>query len=210
MGKVIIFDFDGVLVDSIDAVFKMNQEAVAVLGKTITLDEYKSCFEEHINKRLASLLSLNEEEKNRMVDFKASIFPKYYNNQNVKLFDFAKNLVIEASKLGELWIVSSSPSDLIVNVLEPHGLINYFTKIVGQNKQPKNLFLQSALVNKKDNEVFFITDTTGDIKETRKIDIKILTIAVLWGFHSAELLKTENPDLLAQKPTEILDFIKSH
>lgn len=208
MSRVIIFDFDGVLADSVDVVFKMNQEAVSILDKTLTMEEYRSCFEDHINKRLASLLGLNEEEKQKMVDFKAEIYPRYYNPQNIKLFDFAKDLVVRASKLGELWIVSSSPGDLIIKILESYGLNNYFSKIIGQNRQPKDLVLESALEDKKDCEVFFITDTVGDIKETRKINLKIFSLAVTWGFHSADLLKTEKPDLVAYKPKDILDFIE--
>lgn len=210
MRKIIIFDFDGVLADSVQVVFKMNQEAVASINKTLTMEEYVSCFEEHVNKRLAELFHLTEEEKKMLVGVKANLFPKYYNTHTIKLFDFAKELVLEAGKLGELWIISSSPSDLIKQVLEPYGLVESFTKIIGQNKLSKNIILENEIKDMKEGEVFFITDTTGDIKETRKIPEKILTLAVTWGFHSATLLESEKPDLVVYKPEEILDFIKSH
>lgn len=210
MSKIIIFDFDGVLADSVEACFKMNEEAVASINKTLTLEEYLSCFQEHINKRLASLLGLSEEEKQQLVTYKAGVFPKYYNSNTVKLFDFAKELIIKTSKLGELWIVSSTPSDLIVKVLEPYGLVHYFSKIIGQNKEPKNIVMRDILEKKKDGEVFFITDTTGDIKETRKMNSKIYTLAVTWGFHDSKLLISENPDILVNNTEEILDFVVLH
>ncbi|MCF7843472.1 HAD hydrolase-like protein [Candidatus Gracilibacteria bacterium] len=210
MNKLIIFDFDGVLADSLQVVFKMNQEAIASVNRSITIEEYASCFEEHINKRLAELLGLTDKQKHDMVEFKSTLFPKYYNSESVNLFPFAKDLIIKTKELGELWIVSSSPSELIYSILEKNGLSNFFSKIIGQNRQPKNLVLQDALGKIKDNQVFFITDTTGDIKETRKINIKILTLAVNWGFHNVRLLKKENPDLIAQKPEDILDYVKSH
>ncbi|MFA5997312.1 MAG: HAD hydrolase-like protein [Candidatus Paceibacterota bacterium] len=210
MSKVIIFDFDGVLADSVNTVFKMNKEAVSQINKTLTMDEYLSCFGGHINQRLAILLNLNEEEKRRLIEIKADLFPSYYRTQEVKLFSFSKELVVKARDLGELWIVSSSPRELIINILESYGLVDYFTKIIGQNSQPKNLFFQSTLKDKKGGEVFFITDTTGDIKEARMVNSNILTIAVTWGFHSEKVLKVENPDLLASEYNEILDFIKTH
>lgn len=210
MKRVIIFDFDGVLADSDQTVFKMNQEAALSVNRTLTMEEYMSCFEGHINQGLQALLNLTEEEKQRLVDVKAGLFPKYYNPENVKLFSFAKELVVEASRLGELWIVSSSPSELILKVLETYGLESYFTKIVGQNRQPKSLFFQDAFGDKKDIGVFFITDTTGDIKEARKGNVDFLILAVTWGFHSASLLETENPDILVRQPNEILDFIRAH
>lgn len=210
MNKIIIFDFDGVLVDSVEVVFKLNKEAVLSVNKTLTMEEYLACFEGHINQRLATLLNLNEEEKQRLVELKAVLFPKYYRTQDVKLFRFSKELIVEASKLGEVWIISSSPRELILNVLELYDLANYFTKIIGQNKQPKNLIFQNALADKKNVEVFFITDTTGDIKEARKIDLNMFVLAVTWGFHKSVLLKTEKPDLLVRDSKEILEFITSH
>lgn len=208
MNKIIIFDFDGVLADSVQTVFKMNSDVVSRIGKTITTEQYLACFEGHINQGMAKLLNLNEEEKAALVEIKAGLFPKYYVPENVKLFDFSKELVIEASKLGELWIVSSSPSELIRNVLDEYGLTTYFAKINGQNKQAKSIIFENALSEMKNNNVFFITDTTGDLKETKQLNQHFLTIAVPWGFHTAELLQTENPSILVQNSNQIIDFIK--
>lgn len=207
MNKVIIFDFDGVLADSFEVVFAMNNEAATRINKSLTREEYASCFEEHINARMAQLFSLNEEEKQNFVDSKASLFPQYYNAQSVFLFDFAEELIIEMNKHGELWIVSSSPSELIESILESRGLKQYFSRIVGQNRQPKNIFFKTALMHKKEGEVFFITDTTGDIKEARKTGIPFTIIAVSWGFHTPDLLIKETPDLLAKNSKEIINFM---
>lgn len=210
MKKIIIFDFDGVLCDSVDAVYEMNKEVFRSFNIELTLEQYLSGFEEHINQRLATLFHLSDEEKTTMVEYKATLFPKYYQAPGVHLFPFAKELVAAASKLGELWIVSSSPSDLISAILEPYGLAASFTRIIGQNKQPKHIFFQEALADKKQGEVFFITDTTGDLKEMKKADIEACTLAVPWGFHTSTLLQTENPDVVVKEPQDIIDFIKSH
>jgi phosphoglycolate phosphatase-like HAD superfamily hydrolase len=210
MKNIIIFDFDGVISDSVKVVYDMNKEAVEAIGKELSMEQYLSCFEGHINQRLQKFLNLSDEEKGVLVAHKARLFPKYYTPENVKLFDFAEKLVVEASKLGELWIVSSCPGDLIKNLLDSYSLTKYFTNINGQNTRPKNEVFKSAFENNKGSKVFFITDTTGDIKETRNLDFKMLNIAVTWGFHSAELLKSENPDLLTSNPDEIIDFISKN
>lgn len=210
MNRIIIFDFDGVLVDSVDRLLAMNQEVFGKLGKTITKEQYVSGFEGHINQGLTKLFNLSEEEKETMTNLKAELHPTYYRAPEITLFDFAEELVKEASKLGELWIVSSTPHELIANFLEPHGLVPYFAKIVGQNKQPKNIFFQSALADKKKGEVFFITDTTGDIKAMRTAGVDAYNIAVSWGFHHPDLLAAEKPDLLAKSRYDIIDFIQSH
>lgn len=210
MSKIIIFDFDGVLADSVDVLFEMNQKALEDIDRKISKDEYISCFEGHINQGLTSLLNLTEDEKNKMIDAKANIFPFYYNKQNINLFPFAKDLIIEASKLGELWIVSSALGELIKDLLDSQNLSNYFARIIGQNKQPKSIFFRESLCDKKKGEVFFITDTTGDIKEMRKAMINSYNIAVTWGFHDKNLLEKMAPDKVVKDPQEILGFIRSH
>lgn len=209
MSRVIIFDFDGVLVDSVDALFAMNQEALRTLGKDLSKEEYLSCFEEHINKRLVEHFSLSEHEKEEMLERKAELFPRYYHEPKITLFPFAENLIHKAHALGELWIVSTARGDLITALLDKHNLTQYFSKIIGQNKQPKQLFFQESLSDRKKGEVFFITDTTGDLKEMRKAAVPASTIAVTWGFHNASLLALENPNVLATTPEEILTFIES-
>lgn len=210
MKNIIIFDFDGVLSNSVNIVYEMNKEAIEAIGKGITMEEYLACFEGHINQRLQKLLSLTDEEKEKLVAHKAQLFPKYYIPEKVKLFDFAEELVVEASKLGELWIVSSCPGDLIKNLLDTHNLTKYFSNINGQNARPKNEVFKVAFESHSGGKVFFITDTTGDLKETRNLDFKMINIAVDWGFHSAELLKSENPDLLTSNPEEIIEFISKN
>lgn len=208
MKNIIIFDFDGVLSDSVQVVYEMNRVAVESIGKTISMEEYLSCFEGHINQRLQELLGLSDEEKERLVSIKAGLFPEYYTPQKVKLFDFATDLVKEASALGELWIVSSCPGNLIKALLDTYDLTKYFVSINGQNTRPKNEVFKSAFENNKGSKVFFITDTTGDIKETRNLNFKMVNIAVSWGFHRASLLETENPDLMADTPGQIMEFMR--
>ena len=210
MKRIIIFDFDGVLADSVNVVYNMNKDAAKHMGKTLTMEEYLSCFEEHINKRLALLLSLSEKEKEDFVEYKASIFPKYYTPESVTLFPFAEELIKQVSQLGSLWIASSSPKELIEKVLDSKGLLNYFSLIIGQNTQPKNLVLSEALAGKETEKIYFITDTTGDIKETRLLNVPVQTLAVSWGFHSSSLLTSEHPSIVVEDYDEIMKFIQSY
>lgn len=210
MSKLIIFDFDGVLADSLDVVYTMNKDAVKSINQELSLEEYCACFEGHINQRLAQMYGLDEEQKKKLVDFKAVLYPQYYNAKTVHLFPFAKELIIEASKLGELWIVSSSPADLISDILESQGLVKSFAKIVGQNRQPKSLFFQESLAEYTSGEVFFITDTVGDIREIRKAGVDVSTVAVTWGFHEKALLASENPTVVVSASDEIINFIKEY
>lgn len=211
MSKLIIFDFDGVLADSVEPLFEMNRVAAETIGKTLTKDQYLAGFEGHINEQLAIILDLTEEEKERFVSEKAILFPRYNNEENVRLFEFAEELVKMAASFGELWIISSSPQEAISKILNRYDLAKYFAVINGQNRQSKHLFLKAALADEKNSEVFFITDTVGDLKAAKEAAGKdITTIAVAWGFHNPERLTAEGPNYLADVPEQVLSYLRSH
>lgn len=209
MKKVIVFDFDGVLADSIESVYKMNVDAAAIIGKRLSREDYLSGFEGHINERLAESLNLSPEEKEQFVAEKARLFPKYSNSTTVKLFDSSSLFISQAADLGELWVASSSPSEVIRDILQKSDLDRYFTLINGKNRQPKEDFFRQALLDNPDSDLYFITDTVGDIKAARLADPRIKVIAVTWGFHSGSLLESFDPDYLANNREEVLQFIRN-
>ncbi len=59
--------------------------------------------------------------------------------------------------------------------------------------------------NLKPEECIFVTDTTGDIIEARKINLR--TITVTWGYHNKELLESEYPFCIVDTPDELLKAI---
>ena len=55
------------------------------------------------------------------------------------------------------------------------------------------------------DEVIYIGDTIGDIKDSKRAGIKC--IAVTWGYNTEALLKKYGPTWLANKPKELLQLI---
>ena len=53
-------------------------------------------------------------------------------------------------------------------------------------------------------EIFYIGDTTGDIKEGKQAGVK--TIGVTWGWHSKEKMAAAQPDYLFDKPEDLLQL----
>jgi phosphoglycolate phosphatase len=52
--------------------------------------------------------------------------------------------------------------------------------------------------------IYYIGDTTGDIKEGREAGIK--TVGVTWGWHSKEKMASAEPDYLFDTPQELLQL----
>ena len=57
----------------------------------------------------------------------------------------------------------------------------------------------------KPEETIMITDTVGDIKLAKKMGLK--NIAVTWGFHSKKILKTTEPDFIADSFLSLTSII---
>ena len=50
-------------------------------------------------------------------------------------------------------------------------------------------------------ECVFVTDTVGDVREAQELGIR--SVAVTWGFHSAERLAEVSPDVVVESVEEL-------
>ncbi|MDD4310485.1 MAG: HAD-IA family hydrolase [Candidatus Cloacimonetes bacterium] len=55
-------------------------------------------------------------------------------------------------------------------------------------------------------QVIYIGDETRDIDAAHKCGLKI--IAVTWGFHTADLLRSHNPEFLVDTPEQIVQIVR--
>ena len=53
-------------------------------------------------------------------------------------------------------------------------------------------------------DIYYIGDTTGDIKEGKQAGVK--TVGVTWGWHSKEKMAASQPDYLFDKPEDLLQL----
>ena len=58
------------------------------------------------------------------------------------------------------------------------------------------------------DKVFYIGDTVGDIMEAKKAGVK--SIAASWGYHKRECLVNCSPDILIDKPGDLIDELKRY
>ena len=196
--KLVIFDFDGVLVDTLSVCFSIISE----VNENLSLEEYKSYFEGNINdavKRGGTLKS-----------FRPNYFDYYENRtRELKIPQELKKLLKELSSSYTLVIVSSTRTSTIKNILDREHASSYFTDIFGNeihnSKVVKNKMLLKKYKILPENAVY-VTDTTGDILEARECEIK--SIAVTLGFHEEKRLQKENPEKIVSTPYELLKAIE--
>ena len=180
MEKMILFDFDGVIVDSFEAAYEMIEE----FGLGFDREYYRNMFMGNIYD------SVDEHHRND-------------NNKKVnqdEWFDlYAKKLLVlpvvpgmiaaleSLSKTHTLAVISSSVTSPIHSYLELHNIHHFFEKVYGADvhkskvEKIKMVFAEFGVTAKN---CIFITDTAGDLKEAAKMGIE--SIVVTWGFHGKE------------------------
>jgi len=196
--KLILFDFDGVLVDTLGITYSMDVE----MNQHLSLEEHKSFFGGNIH---------NAVRKNGAPINYSSDYDKIYRikTREVKVPDKLKELVKKLSKEYNLVIVSSTPSTTIREILEREGIASYFNDFFGSDVHKSKVIKIKMLLEKykvPPEEAVYITDTTGDIMEARECGVK--SIAVTWGFHDEKTLLKANPEKIISNPGDLVKAVK--
>ncbi len=207
--KVIIFDFDGTIADTVDALVTIaNRLAVEFGYVKITPEE------------LVILKNLTSREIFKYsgiplfkIPFLLKKVKRELRNQipELKPIPGIEEALIELKKNGSrLGIITSNSKGNVEEFLKINNLDGLFefiytgVTIFGKTTIVNNVLRQKQL---KTEEVIYVGDETRDIESSKKAHIKV--ISVTWGFNSEEALAKENPDYLIHHPRELVELIKN-
>lgn len=194
--KAIIFDFDGVIHDTIEFHIKKIKDLSSI---DLSLKEYKQI---HTGNFFTTV-----PEKFKHIDW--NVYREYISKEfsELKIKEEIKNVILKLSKKFELSIISSGGTQNIKNYFKNNNIQNTFKEILGQedgeSKEEKFKFILNKY-NLTPNECIFVTDTLGDILEANRLNIK--SIGVTFGLHDKELLKKGNPSKIISNINELLTF----
>ena len=205
MKNVLIFDYDGVLVDSFDifmnnfikACNKQGFESIATEKDFLKLFEnnmYESMFARGMTK--AQILKIVYFMRDALTE----------NQDKIKVFEGISETLEKLSKENRLVIVTSNETNVVNNFLKSRNL-SFFDDIYGSDKAPSKIEKINKIKDKYPNEnYFYIGDTKGDIIEGKKACVK--TVAVSWGWHKKEQLEELDPDFIIDNPKELEELVK--
>ena len=196
--KLVIFDFDGVLVDTLIMHYKISSK----VNKGISLNTFKSIFNGNIYEFLKKSKNIKQHSK----------FFEIYEKQSrtLEIPKIIKNAIVEINNNYNLSIISSTPSRLILKILKKENIHSYFSDILGADINTNKVVKINNLLEKyntKPNNAVFITDTSGDVREGFKCGVK--SIAVTWGFYDRKTLENANPIAIIDDPRDLLGSIKN-
>lgn len=201
----IIFDFDGVLADSFEALYTLVRDAFVPLEIELSEEQYRDFYLENV-KLAEQKFCGNQERFLKLQGYIRNNAKAYY--QSVLLFPFTQELISSLSQLGSLAIVSSTTQDVIESKLSEKQLLPYFQMVSSAGKEAtkkERILAVCQQLHIEKGNAFFVSDTLGDIHEGKELGLK--TIAVTWGFHSEETLKEALPSFLINKPDELVNIV---
>ena len=199
--KLVIFDFDGVLVNTLDICFNINKE----INEDLTWKK----FQDFSNGNFIETITKAENSKAHKIP--TNFYEKYQENlQYIKVIDILSHAIKKLSEKYILAIVSASFSYIILDFLKKEKLDKYFTTVLGSNIHKSKVVKINMLLDDfkiKSNETVFVTDTLGDVLQGNECSIS--SIGVTWGLHSKETLEEGNPAAIIDNPEELLGTIEN-
>jgi phosphoglycolate phosphatase len=202
--KLFIFDFDGVLVDSLDVYEKTVTDCLIKISHPLTRgrEEFLELFEGNFYESLVEKGVDLDAFMRASVDILAQVKVK-----DIKPVEAVVPVVKELHKNHCLIVISSNESASIKEALQLFNYDEYFREILGSDfmfsKKEKILYTIKKYQVAPEN-IYYIGDTTGDIKEGRQAGVR--TVGVTWGWHSKEKMAAAKPDFLFDKPQKLLQL----
>ncbi|NEO29516.1 MAG: HAD hydrolase-like protein [Symploca sp. SIO3C6] len=207
--KVIIFDFDGTVADTLDAIVSITNRLAIEFGyKPITPEEIAQV------RKLSSREIIKE---SGIPIFKIPFLIKRVKEnlrsdiQQLNPVSGIKEALIHLHSEDKiLGILTSNSEANVKDFLKQHDMQELFSFVFSANTLfGKHKVLRKIMIhnNWESHEVIYVGDETRDIVSSKKINMKV--IAVSWGFNSEEALAEQNPDFLIAHPRELLEIIGS-
>jgi phosphoglycolate phosphatase len=200
--KLLLFDFDGVLVDSLDVYEKTVTNCLKVIDQPLTRgrEEFLELFEGNFYESLVQKGVNLEKFMTASIDILSQV-----NYAEMKPFDEMRPVLRELSKHHPMVVISSNDTPTIIEALRLYDFNGIFQDVLGSDfmlsKKGKILHVIKKY-HATLQDIYYIGDTTGDIMEGRQAGVK--TVGVTWGWHSKSLMASSNPDFLFDKPEDLL------
>jgi phosphoglycolate phosphatase len=205
---IILFDFDGVLADTLDDLLNFAREVCAQLGFP----------------RDPTPADLNVLETMSFADYgrQLKLPPQYIDafvsqclrmfnqrSHSPRMFEGMGQAIKEAAKSNILAIVTGNTTPTVEEFLKENNLREYIKLIIGveqKGSRPEKIKRALRELGQGEEAAYMVGDAVSDIHAARETSIK--SIAVGWGHQSPSRLLTAAPDYLVDSPQELLELLK--
>ena len=193
--KLVLFDFDGVLVNTTDLGFVIQKK----YNPHITKEFYNSLSEGNFIENYTRAVA------DGLID-DITEWEEHYGKELEKITTHSviAHMVCDLAKEYMLCVVSSTTSGHIIRKLEQENIRDCFQDICGADVHRSKVVKIKMLLEKysvEPSNAIFITDTLGDVREGNECNVK--SIGVTWGSHDRDTLNIGNPFAVVDDVVEL-------
>jgi phosphoglycolate phosphatase len=206
MRPLVLFDYDGVLVDSLDYFLDAFLDSCRAHGfeQVRTREDFLALFDTNFYEGMARAGlngKLRDDVFRGMAERLAAKSGRYL------FFPGIPEALRRLAEFADIYIVSSNDSAVVQGFLDEHGLDVYRDVLGGDKDKSKVRKIQTVAKAHPGAPLFYVGDTTGDMAEAHEGGA--VAIGVAWGWHGESRMQAARPDKLLHHPDELPACIKA-
>ncbi|MEE0944441.1 MAG: HAD family hydrolase [Clostridia bacterium] len=216
MIKLVIFDLDGTLLNTLPTIAYYGNKALGEYGlPAIETERYKTLVGNGRDLLIHRMLAETGDDNSELYQKVGAVYDKAYEADQLYLtepYDGVEELLSELKKKGVRLAVLSNKPDNVVKPIVDKMFDGVFAEVWGKRNDyavkpaPDSALEICKIVGVSAGETAFVGDTSVDI-ETGK-NSGFLSVGVEWGFRTREELERAGADFIAEHPLEIIEKLK--
>lgn len=216
MKKLVLFDLDGTLINSIDDLADSTNYALQQCGLPLhTVDEYKYFVGNSVDPLIRRALPEEEKENQELFDRVKKIYLSYYaahSKDKTRPYPGISDLLSRCNKAGVLVaVVSNKPDDITADVVRYYFPQIHFAATMGPKegipKKPDPAGVREVLriTGIALDDALYVGDTWVDMQTAQNSGVQ--SCGVLWGFRTRQELVENHADFIAANAAELAEII---
>ena len=211
----VIFDLDGTLLDTLDDLAAAFNYAMQQQGfKTYNREEVRGFVGNGIRKAFERALGadINADELENFICLFKNFYIEHL-HEKTKPYDGILDMLSELKKMKYKTGIVSNKYDAAVQVLHRDYFAGLIDAAIGEGGNirrkpyPDGIIKIAGLLGSKLDNIIYAGDSEVDAKTAENCTIPC--ISVLWGFKEKDYLIKYGAKIFAEKPMDIVDYLKN-
>ncbi|MGB2078401.1 MAG: phosphoglycolate phosphatase [Vibrio sp.] len=208
--KLVVFDLDGTLLNSVPDLAVATDLAMKAMGRTgVTQTQVAHWIGNGADILMARALSQSLEPghdiTHELIEQAHTLFDQYYSQgghlQSHLYPNVTETLELLKSQGISLALLTNKPSQFVPDILKHHGIYHYFDAIIGGDTYPKKkpdpyaLLLLAEQHQIDMQNMLMVGDSKNDIQAAKNAGC--LSLGLTYGYNHGEPISLSEPDYIA-------------
>ncbi len=220
--RVILFDLDGTLIDSVPQLYLAVQHALTEIGQEkVTLEDVRTWIGNGAAVLLKRAYCRQYHYEESSIDpshFQAMkiAFDEHYTkgiDQNYELYPAVKETLSALKNAGyEMAVVTNKPDAFVQPLLKAAGIADYFSYTLGggilsvHKPAPEPLFYLCDKFDVQPSQALMVGDSKNDIEAARAAGMPV--VGLTYGYNHGEPIEHSQPDWVLNHFDELAGLLK--